>query len=419
VLVAELSVAGKNDVAPTLRADGREMLFQSNRSGGLGRADLWVSTRQSLHEPWSTPQNVGTPVNTPSAELHPSLSHDGRTLLFASDRPSGWGGTDIWMSTRTGAVARSQNLEDTRHQDQDAIQQFSAWSEPVSLGPLINSGFGDQNAALSKDGLSLYFASNRPGLGGTDIWVSHRPDLDAPWSEPVDLGSPVNSSANEGAPDVSRDGHWLFFHSNRPGGVGTATDIWVSYRRNVHDDLAWEAPVNLGSGINTAAAENAPNYFENEDGGAPQLFFTRGPTASSDIYVSELGPDGSWGPASPVAELNDPIERDGSPSISRDGLQMYFDSNRHPPRTHIFVAMRENVRAPWSVPVELGAPISTPDGEFLPYFFSRGNTEILVFTRDADHDGIFDLWQSTRSRLSEADHHEREPVRSRGQARKP
>jgi Tol biopolymer transport system component len=100
VLVAELSVSGVNDLAPTLRADGREIVFQSNRVGGLGRADLWVSTRRSAHDPWSSPYAIGTPVNTSSAEIHPTLSHDGRTLLFASDRP-GSGGSDIWMSTRT------------------------------------------------------------------------------------------------------------------------------------------------------------------------------------------------------------------------------------------------------------------------------------------------------------------------------
>src|SRR5205823_3867065 len=83
VLVSELSLPGINDVAPTLRADGREMVFQSNRPGGVGtRADLWMSMRRSALEPWSVPENMGTPVNTSAAELQPSLSFDGRTLMF-------------------------------------------------------------------------------------------------------------------------------------------------------------------------------------------------------------------------------------------------------------------------------------------------------------------------------------------------
>ncbi len=100
VLAVELNSIA-NDAAPTVRADGRELLFHSPRSGSLGFADLWVSTRQSVHEPWSTPVNLGAPLNTTAFDLQPSLSHDGRTLVWASDRPGSIGGLDIWMSTRT------------------------------------------------------------------------------------------------------------------------------------------------------------------------------------------------------------------------------------------------------------------------------------------------------------------------------
>src|SRR6266511_2888324 len=103
---------------------------------------------------------------------------------------------------------------------------FSAWSEPVNLGPTINAvGFNDQQAALSKDGLSLYFASARPeGPGDVNfdlnIWVSQRAcaDESCPWGTPVSLGSTVNSSVNDFAPALSRDGHWLFFASGRQAG---------------------------------------------------------------------------------------------------------------------------------------------------------------------------------------------------------
>lgn len=101
VAVSELNVATANDQHATLRKDGREIFFASNRGGGLGGLDLWTSTRRSVHEPWSTPVDLGAPVNTVSADQQPSLSSDGRTLLFTSSRPGGAGGNDLWISTRT------------------------------------------------------------------------------------------------------------------------------------------------------------------------------------------------------------------------------------------------------------------------------------------------------------------------------
>src|SRR5216117_1200369 len=85
-----------------------------------------------------------------------------------------------------------------------AYGQFSAWSAPVNLGPVVNSGSGELAPSISKDGLSLYFFSDRPGgFGGSDIWVSHRSNVDAPWEPPKNLGPNINSSADENAPTLS------------------------------------------------------------------------------------------------------------------------------------------------------------------------------------------------------------------------
>src|SRR5437667_7965095 len=103
----------------------------------------------------------------------------------------------------------------------------SEWSDPVNLGPLVNSSALDGNAGLSPDGLTLYFVSARPGgLGNNDIWVSHRQCAVCDWAAAVNLGAPINSDAVEGAPTVSEDGRMLFFFSSRPGGFGSA-DIYV------------------------------------------------------------------------------------------------------------------------------------------------------------------------------------------------
>lgn len=104
-LISELSYPGANDQGSTLRTDGREIFFFSNRPNAVGGSgnDLWTSTRQSVHDPWSTPRNPGSPLNSAASEQQPGLSSDGRTLVFASSRSGsgGFGGTDIYFSTRT------------------------------------------------------------------------------------------------------------------------------------------------------------------------------------------------------------------------------------------------------------------------------------------------------------------------------
>src|SRR5688572_20969476 len=96
-------------------------------------------------------------------------------------------------------------------------QKYSDWSEPINLGPIVNSASMDRAPAISKDGLSLYFASNRDGFG-EDIYVSQRETRDGEWGPAVNLGAIINTSFSEMVPAFSRDGHLLFFASNRPEG---------------------------------------------------------------------------------------------------------------------------------------------------------------------------------------------------------
>jgi Tol biopolymer transport system component len=109
-LVADLSTPS-TDSRPSIRHDGLEIIFQSNRPGSLSALlDLWVATRASTLDGWSTPVSLGTVINTISIENNAYLSSDGRTLFFSSDRPGGFGGVDLYVTTRTKLHGQSGNV---------------------------------------------------------------------------------------------------------------------------------------------------------------------------------------------------------------------------------------------------------------------------------------------------------------------
>ena len=202
--------------------------------------------------------------------------------------------------------------------------RFGDWTSPVNLGDTVNSPSQEILPALSKNGSSLYFASDWPGsMGGEDLWVARRAGKDAPWEAPVNLGAAINTAFNERSPELSRDGHFLFFATNRPGGQGDF-DIWVAWRAHIHDDFGWRPAVNLSAGVNSASGDFGPGFFENDDIGIPLLYFasTRpGGLGSADIYRSALRPFGGFGPAMPVSDLNSP-QGDFRPSLRADGLEL-------------------------------------------------------------------------------------------------
>jgi len=192
---------------PSLSSDGLTLYFSDMYSGtprpsGLGGADIWMTTRASRSDPWTTPVNVGAPINSTANEISPTISGDGLTLVFASSRAGGSGTYDLWMSTRASV--------------QDA------WGPAVNLGPSVNSGSFDGECGLSADGLAVFFCSGRSGgLSTYDVWMSTRKRRNDPWGQAVNLGPLVNSTADDGAPGVSYDMRTLYFDSSRQGSFGS------------------------------------------------------------------------------------------------------------------------------------------------------------------------------------------------------
>src|SRR5437899_8709612 len=182
-------------------------------------------------------------------------------------------------------------------------QTFGPWTEPVNVGYPINTEFNDTYAFLSRDELTMYFTSDRPGgLGGDDLWFTTRASLDDPWADPQNM-SALNTDKADSLAVLSSDEHVMFFHSTRAGGCG-AGDIWMTRRHDARSE-DWGPPVNVGCVLNTGFTEIAPAFFENPETGEVTLFYgsNRPGSEDFDVYASVGGEDGYYGPAARVPGL--------------------------------------------------------------------------------------------------------------------
>jgi WD40-like Beta Propeller Repeat len=286
--------------------------------------------------------------------------------------------------------------------------RVSEWSHPENLGADVNSAFEDLAPHLSSDGLALYFASTRPGsLGGEDLFVSRRAHPHDPWSPATPLGPVINTAANERSPALSRNRKLLFFATDRPGGWG-GFDIWLSWRADPNDDAGWQPPVNLGTGVNTAATDAGPSFLEDDDAlpahrgqwrtVIPQLYMSSnrpGGPGGLDIYRASV-PGGWAGPATLVGELSSP-QADLTPTVRGDGLEIIIASGR--PGVigafDLWRSFRRSVHQPWSAPKNLGPQVNTEALEVFPSLSFDGKTLLFQSTRSGGLGGS-DLYMSTR-----------------------
>jgi hypothetical protein len=317
----------------------------------------------------------------------------------------------------------------------ESMGPFGPWTNAMPLAELASTS-NDYHPAISKDGLSLYFTTDRQLATVAKIYVSRRADVLAPWPQPqaVDIlnvkdfnGTPKTPTYNTGVPNLTPSRHVIYFQSSRPDALvaegSEAGDLYVSRRKEVDDDFGWDAPVLVPGQIDNGAAQSAATYFEDASGA--RLYFARfagigvigQPDQDFDIYVSFEDADGNFGPGQIVTPLNavpqpgDPPHtwsRDTRTAIRRDGLEMYVTSNRHfgltysrDPIENLWVSTRSDTATEdWSIPVLAdgvnsgygdGGPALSWDATTL-YFFSQRRTVL-------GKPGKRQLWMATRERV--------------------
>ncbi|HZY25829.1 MAG TPA: OmpA family protein [Bacteroidales bacterium] len=201
----------ENEGAQTLSSDGNYMFFTGcNRAGGMGSCDIYFSAFKNGK--WTQPSNVGPPINTNHWESQPSISADGKTLFFSSNRPGGFGGKDLWVSR---------------------LNENNRWGVPKNMGSNINTAGDEMSPFIHFDGKTLYFASDgRVGMGGFDLYMTRMKD-DSTWTEPQNLGYPINTYNDEMGLIIESAGQKAYYSSTKDKSQGKdifSFDLYASIR---------------------------------------------------------------------------------------------------------------------------------------------------------------------------------------------
>jgi hypothetical protein len=265
------SPASANNFSPTLSEDELYVVFASDRPGGAGGFDLYDARRTSVTGAWSTPQAIPG-LNSPENDHQPHLSYNGLELFFVSTRPGGQGVSDVYVSRRSNVT--------------------QPWGAPQNLGAPVNgAGLANEDPYLTQDGLTLYYSSN--GLGGADVFTVKRTMRSAPWTGKQAF-APANSQWLDHSPVPEGNGDVLYFASTRPGGPGSS-DWYFVYRTGA---TSWSAPA-LMADLNTPAWDSSGWY-----GGITRRFYSTSITGgTAQLYVASSHFEVMWFEKFPLASM--------------------------------------------------------------------------------------------------------------------
>ena len=217
-----------NDFGSSFSGDGQNMVYVAcGREGGVGSCDLYTLSLEG--NKWSDPVNMGNIVNSKEWDSQPTMSSDGNTIIFSSTRDGGFGNGDLYVTTKN---------------------KFGDWGAAVNLGGIINTPFTEKSPFLSPDGKTLYFTSDgHPGFGAFDLFISVNDN--GRWSEPQNLGKPLNSAGDDSYFTTGGSGDVGYFASTRSGGLG---DLDL-YSINIPESMR-PKPTVVVSGTVTNAKDN-------------------------------------------------------------------------------------------------------------------------------------------------------------------